>query len=64
MISYLLDLSYTLANRRSRLPSRGFAGSSSNGVTEAFGNVAENFSFADKKKAPVVGLAFAGQGAQ
>ncbi|QLI73434.1 Reducing polyketide synthase DEP5 [Metarhizium brunneum] len=43
---------------------RAFVVSSPSGVTEAFGNVAENFSFAEKKKAPVVGLAFAGQGAQ
>ncbi|KHO10628.1 Ribonuclease H-like protein [Metarhizium robertsii ARSEF 23] len=42
---------------------RGFVVSSPNGVTEAFGNVAENFIFADKKKPPVVWLAFTGQGA-
>ncbi|RDW80312.1 lovastatin diketide synthase LovF [Coleophoma cylindrospora] len=60
----LLDLSYTLANRRSRLACRGFVVSSPNGIAEAFSNVAENFSFAEKKKAPVVGFAFTGQGAQ
>ncbi|ORY03478.1 hypothetical protein BCR34DRAFT_492333 [Clohesyomyces aquaticus] len=60
----LLDLSYTLSNRRSKLASRGFAVCSPDNVTKAFGNIAENFIFADKKKAPVVGFAFTGQGAQ
>ncbi|KAK8102439.1 KR domain-containing protein [Apiospora sp. TS-2023a] len=45
----LLDLSYTLQPQ---------------GVAEAFDHVAENFSFAEKKKAPTVGFAFTGQGAQ
>lgn len=60
----LLDLSHTLANRRSRLASRGFVVSSHDAVLKAFGNVAENFIFADKKKAPVIGFVFTGQGAQ
>lgn len=60
----LLDVSYTLANRRSRLPSRGFVVSTPDSVTKAFGNLTENFSFADKKKTPAIGFAFTGQGAQ
>ena len=60
----LLDLSYTLANRRSRLPSRGFVVSSPEVITKAFDNITENFVFAEKKKAPVIGFAFTGQGAQ
>lgn len=38
--------------------------SSPDAVTKAFNNVAENFAFADKKKAPVLGFVFTGQGAQ
>ena len=60
----LLDLSYTLANRRSRFPSRGFAVASHANLESVFRNVAEGFSFADKKKTPTVGFAFTGQGAQ
>jgi acyl transferase domain-containing protein/NADPH:quinone reductase-like Zn-dependent oxidoreductase len=60
----LLDLSYTLANRRSKLPSRGFVVSDHESVVSAFGNVGENFVFAEKKKAPAIGFAFTGQGAQ
>jgi acyl transferase domain-containing protein/NADPH:quinone reductase-like Zn-dependent oxidoreductase len=60
----LADLSYTLANRRSRLSSRGFTVSRPNGVTEAFSNVSENFAFGEKKKTPTIGFAFTGQGAQ
>ncbi|KAL2802399.1 KR domain-containing protein [Aspergillus granulosus] len=61
----LLDLSYTLTNRRSRLASRGFVVSSPDAVNKAFASVSENFSFADKKgKPPVIGFAFTGQGAQ
>jgi acyl transferase domain-containing protein len=60
----LLDLSYTLANRRTKFPSRGFTVSSHEAVTNAFSNIAESFVFAEKKKAPVVGFAFTGQGAQ
>ncbi|KAL8653891.1 MAG: hypothetical protein Q9210_001842 [Variospora velana] len=58
----LLDLSYTLANRRSRLTSRGFAVASHATLESAF-HKQEGFHLADKKKAPTVGFAFTGQGA-
>ncbi|KAI4118120.1 MAG: hypothetical protein LQ345_001759 [Seirophora villosa] len=59
----LLDLSHTLANRRSRLSSRGFAVASHATLGSVF-NKQEGFHFADKKKAPTIGFAFTGQGAQ
>jgi len=60
----LLDLSYTLANRRSRFPSRGFVVTSHASLHDVFSNNAEAFAFADKKKRPTLGFAFTGQGAQ
>ena len=60
----LLDLSYTLANRRSRFSSRGYAVISYASREETFKNTAETFAFADKKKRPTLGFAFTGQGAQ
>jgi acyl transferase domain-containing protein len=60
----LLDLSYTLANRRSRFPSRGFVVTSNAKLDSAFANGLEAFAFADKKKTPLIGFAFTGQGAQ
>ena len=60
----LLDLSYTLANRRSRFSSRGYAVTSYASLEETFKNPSETFSFADKKKRPTLGFAFTGQGAQ
>jgi acyl transferase domain-containing protein len=62
----LLDLSYTLANRRSRLASHGFVVTSPDAVRKGSDNALalENFVFADKKKAPVIGFVFTGQGAQ
>ncbi|KKP02218.1 KR domain-containing protein [Trichoderma harzianum] len=60
----LLDLSYTLGNRRSNLASKGFAVASYNSLTKVFENVGENFTFADKKNIRSVGFVFTGQGAQ
>lgn len=60
----LLDLSYTLANRRSRHQSRGFVVTSHASLDAAFANDAAAFSFAEKKKRPEIGFAFTGQGAQ
>ncbi|KAL5371652.1 hypothetical protein DPSP01_014110 [Paraphaeosphaeria sporulosa] len=60
----LLDLSYTLANRRSHLPSRGFAVVSHANLEATLTEDASAFSFADKKKSPTVGFVFTGQGAQ
>ncbi|OKL57953.1 hypothetical protein UA08_06759 [Talaromyces atroroseus] len=60
----LRDLSYTLANRRSRLQSRGFVVSTYASLESAFGENLAAFSFAEKKKKPLIGFAFSGQGAQ
>ena len=60
----LLDLSYTLANRRSRFPSRGYVVTNHCSLKDAFRENAEAFTFADKKKRPTIGFAFTGQGAQ
>ncbi|KAL8857761.1 MAG: hypothetical protein Q9178_005661 [Gyalolechia marmorata] len=60
----LLDLSYTLANRRSNLQSKGFVVATGATLDTVFANSAESFSFAEKKKRPTVGFAFTGQGAQ
>ncbi|KAL8771520.1 MAG: hypothetical protein Q9194_004856, partial [Teloschistes cf. exilis] len=59
----LLDLSYTLANRRSQLSSRAFTVTSHANLEHVF-NQQEGFRFAEKKKAPTIGFAFTGQGAQ
>ncbi|ORY69611.1 putative polyketide synthase [Pseudomassariella vexata] len=60
----LLDLSYTLANRRSVLSSKAFTVANHNTLHEAFANVASSFTFAEKKTARTVGFVFTGQGAQ
>lgn len=60
----LLDLSYTLGNRRSRLASRGFTVVSDSNLQATFAGIEKSFTFADKKKAPTVAFAFTGQGAQ
>lgn len=59
----LLDLSYTLANRRTRLASRGFAIASHANLESTLESL-KSFSFADKKKTPTLGFVFTGQGAQ
>ncbi|KAH8200322.1 hypothetical protein TruAng_005538 [Truncatella angustata] len=60
----LIDLSYTLANRRSVFSSKGFAVVSHKTLEDVFSEVTANFSFADKKKTSTVGFVFTGQGAQ
>ncbi|KAI1381386.1 putative polyketide synthase [Hypoxylon crocopeplum] len=60
----LLDLSYTLANRRSVLGSKAFTVASHNTVTEMFSNIASAFTFAEKKTVHKIGFVFTGQGAQ
>lgn len=60
----LLDLSYTLGNRRTRLASRGYVVVSHAGVEGTLGSHKEKFSFAEKKKTPTLGFVFTGQGAQ
>ncbi|KAK0726009.1 KR domain-containing protein [Lasiosphaeris hirsuta] len=61
----LLDLSYTLATRRTKLASRAFAVASHTTLDDAFGNVAAAFGFAENKRAArTVGFVFTGQGAQ
>ncbi|KAI4268067.1 MAG: hypothetical protein LQ337_008059 [Flavoplaca oasis] len=60
----LLDLSYTLANRRSNLQSKGFVVASGATLDSVFANSTESFSLAEKKKRPTIGFAFTGQGAQ
>lgn len=60
----LLDLSYTLGNRRSLLQSRAFAVASSVTLDAAFQNNAAAFTFAQRKKTSMIGFVFTGQGAQ
>ncbi|KAK5999099.1 Reducing polyketide synthase DEP5 [Cladobotryum mycophilum] len=60
----LLNLSYTLGNRRSTLMSKGFTVASYSTLSNSFHNVAESFTFADKKSIRSVGFVFTGQGAQ
>jgi acyl transferase domain-containing protein/NADPH:quinone reductase-like Zn-dependent oxidoreductase len=60
----LVDLSYTLANRRSSLQSKAFTVASHATVNDIFKEAATSFVFADKKKTPTVGFVFTGQGAQ
>lgn len=59
----LLDLSYTLANRRTRLSSRAFAVASHANLDIVF-NQQEGYHFAEKQRIPTIGFAFTGQGAQ
>ncbi|CAN8101888.1 unnamed protein product [Discula destructiva] len=60
----LLDLAYTLANRRSALLSKAFTTASYSNLSNVFANVKDNFVFAEKKKVRSVGFIFTGQGAQ
>ena len=65
----LLDLSHTLATRRSVLSHKGFTVASHATLSEAFANPASSFTFLDGKKRgsskpPTVGFVFTGQGAQ
>ena len=60
----LLDLSYTLACRRSNLVSKGFVVANHANVESQLGSDAAAFAFAEKKRTPTIGFAFTGQGAQ
>lgn len=60
----LLDVSYTLGNRRSVLLSKAFTVASYNTLSNVFDNVSESFVFADKKSIRSIGFVFTGQGAQ
>lgn len=60
----LHDLSYTLANRRTNLQYRGFTVASHTNLEKCFRNDAEDFTIAEKTKAPTLGFVFTGQGAQ
>ena len=60
----LLDLSYTLANRRTHFPCRGIVVANHANVNNVFKNNFKDFVFAEKKKTPTVGFVFTGQGAQ
>ena len=59
----LLDLSYTLANRRSQLSSRAFAVANHANLNTTF-NKQQGFCFAEKKRVSTIGFVFTGQGAQ
>lgn len=60
----LLDLSYTLGNRRSNLNSKAFTVAGFNDLGNTFGNVGETFTFAHMKSVRSLGFVFTGQGAQ
>lgn len=60
----LLDLSYTLASRRTRLQNRAFGVVSHENLETCFSDNFEGFTFAEKKSAPTIGFVFTGQGAQ
>jgi len=60
----LLDLSYTLAVRRTHFSSRGMVVTSLANLNHTFANDLQDFSFADKKKVFAIGFVFTGQGAQ
>ena len=60
----LLDLSYTLANRRTHFPSRGIVVASHANINKVFKDNLQEFVFAEKKETPTVGFVFTGQGAQ
>lgn len=60
----LVDLSYTLTNRRTQLQSRGYTVASYDNLDACFKNNYESFVFAEKKSTRAVGFVFTGQGAQ
>lgn len=60
----LLDLSYTLANRRTYLQSRAFVVGGHASLDSCFSNAADAFTFGEKRKASKIGFVFTGQGAQ
>ncbi|KAJ8117147.1 hypothetical protein ONZ43_g4275 [Nemania bipapillata] len=62
----LLDLSYTLGERRTHFKSRGMVVASAASLKDAFKEDFSNFSFVEKKSSegPTLGFVFTGQGAQ
>ncbi|KAI1132340.1 polyketide synthase [Nemania abortiva] len=60
----LLDLSYTLANRRTHFSSRGMAVTSPATLAQTFASEADEFKYSDKKTSGKIGFIFTGQGAQ
>ncbi|EER28768.1 polyketide synthase, putative [Coccidioides posadasii C735 delta SOWgp] len=60
----LLDLSYTLGNRRSRLASRAYVVTSDATLVSDFKDIANFVAYAENKKKPSIGFIFTGQGAQ
>ncbi|GAB1213228.1 hypothetical protein ATERTT37_002377 [Aspergillus terreus] len=60
----LLDLSYTLANCRTRFPSRAFVVTTNAQKEATFGDNLQQFVFANKNKAEALAFVFTGQGAQ
>lgn len=63
----LLDVAYTLANRRTRFSSGGMIVSNTENMHDTFSEDLQNFTFLESKsssKKPVLGFVFTGQGAQ
>jgi acyl transferase domain-containing protein/NADPH:quinone reductase-like Zn-dependent oxidoreductase len=60
----LLDLSYTLANCRTRFQSRAFAVATSPRKADVFADDLQQFTFSERKKSHALGFVFTGQGAQ
>ncbi|EEP76517.1 hypothetical protein UREG_01366 [Uncinocarpus reesii 1704] len=60
----ILDLAFTLGNRRSHLRSRAYVVTSDDRLASDFQDIAKSFAYAEKKKAPSIGFIFTGQGAQ
>ncbi|OAQ61798.1 polyketide synthase [Pochonia chlamydosporia 170] len=63
----LLDVAYTLANRRTRFNSRGVVVASSETAESEFSQTLQTFDFLESKftsKKPTLGFVFTGQGAQ
>lgn len=61
----LLDLSYTLGNRRTTHACKAFTVASHKTLPNAFTNVDSSFTFSEKKRGvPTIGFIFTGQGAQ
>ncbi|KAJ2990433.1 hypothetical protein NUW58_g2948 [Xylaria curta] len=60
----LLDLSYTLANRRTHFASRGMAVTSPATLDQTFTSKIDDFKYSNNKTSGSVGFVFTGQGAQ
>ncbi|WEW58624.1 hypothetical protein PRK78_004092 [Emydomyces testavorans] len=60
----LLDLAYTLGNRRTRLSSRAYLVTSDASLGSDFQDITRSMVYAEKQNSPSVGFIFTGQGAQ